>query len=274
MYKKKNFSVSVLVINYNKEKFIARCLNSLVNQDFKKFEVIFSDDKSTDNSFSIATKFKKKLNLKVIKGIKRTMHGSYNQMNSILRAFKKSSGKIILFLDSDDFFHKKKIFSIVKYFNKPDNIDKKIIFDLPYIYYSRNNIKKFIIKKKVSNKLWPQFPPQSCISLKRDFFEEIFPKISFNNFFNIWFDFRVAFYSYFISKNFEILDKKLTYYFIDPNGVSSNFNYLTFNWWIRRLEAFEFYKYLFKKFFLQFPLTLDYFVTKFISLSILLFKKS
>jgi glycosyltransferase involved in cell wall biosynthesis len=148
MYKKKNFLVSVLVINYNKEKFIARCLNSLVNQDFKKFEVIFSDDKSTDNSFSIATKFKKKLNLKVIKGIKRTMHGSYNQMNSILRAFKKSSGKIILFLDSDDFFHKKKIFSIVKYFNKPDNIDKKIIFDLPYIYYSRNNIKKFIIKKK------------------------------------------------------------------------------------------------------------------------------
>jgi len=273
MYKKKIFLVSVLVINYNKEKFIARCLNSLVNQDFKKFEVIFSDDKSTDNSLSIATKFKKKLNLKVIKGIKRTMHGSYNQMSSILRAFKKSSGKIILFLDSDDFFHKKKIFSIVKYFNKPDNIDKKIIFDLPYIYYSSNNIKKFIIKKKVSNKLWPHFPPQSCISLKRDFFEEIFPKISFNNFFNIWFDFRVAFYSYFISKNFQILNKKLTYYFIDPTGASSEFKHLTLNWWRRRVEAFEFYNYLFKKFSLKFPITFDYMLTRIIFKLFLFFRR-
>jgi glycosyltransferase involved in cell wall biosynthesis len=244
-----------------------------LKQDFKKFEVIFSDDKSEDNSISIAKKYRKKLNLQIVRGTKKTKYGSYNQMQSIFRAFKKSSGKIIIFLDSDDFFHKKKISSIVKFFNK-SNYNKKIIFDLPYIYYSDDNVKKLRIKKKISNKIWPHFPPQSCISMKRDFFEKVFPQISFKKFFNIWFDFRVAFYSYFISKNFEILDKKLTYYFIDPNGVSSNFNYLTFNWWIRRLEAFEFYKYLFKKFFLQFPLTLDYFVTKFISLSILLFKKS
>lgn len=274
MINKKKFLVSVLVINYNKEIFISRCLDSLIKQNFKNFEVIFSDDMSKDYSINIATKYKKKLNLKIVKGVNRTKYGCYNQMNSILRAFKKSSGKIIMFLDSDDFFHNTKISTIVKFFNDSNNIEKKIIFDLPYIYYSRNKIKNFKLKKKISNRIWPHSPPQSCISMKRDFFEKVFPQISFKKFFNIWFDFRVAFYSYFISKNFEILDKKLTYYFIDPNGVSSNFNYLTFNWWIRRLEAFEFYKYLFKKFFLQFPLTLDYFVTKFISLSILLFKKS
>jgi len=271
---KKKFLVSVLVINYNKEIFISRCLDSLIKQNFKNFEVIFSDDMSKDYSINIATKYKKKLNLKIVKGVNRSKYGCYNQMNSILRAFKKSSGKIIMFLDSDDFFHNTKISTIVKFFNDSNNIEKKIIFDLPYIYYSRNKIKNFKLKKKISNRIWPHSPPQSCISMKRDFFEKVFPQISFKKFFNIWFDFRVAFYSYFISKNFEILDKKLTYYFIDPNGVSSNFNYLTFNWWIRRLESFEFYKYLFKKFFLQFPLTLDYFVTKFISLSILLFKKS
>ena len=270
----KKFLVSVLVINYNKQIFISRCLDSLVNQNFKNFEVIFSDDMSKDHSIKIATKYKKKLNLKIVKGVNRSKHGCYNQMNSILRAFKKSSGKIIMFLDSDDFFHKKKILTIMKFFNSSSNKEKNIIFDLPYIYYSRNKIKNFKIKKKTSNKIWPHSPPQSCISMKRDFFEKVFPQISFRNFFNIWFDFRIALYSYFISKNFEILDKKLTYYFIDPNGVSSNFNYLTFNWWIRRLEAYEFYKYLFKKFSLQFPLTLDYFVTKFISIPILLFKKS
>ena len=109
--------------------------------------------------------------------------------------------------------------------------------------------------------------------MKRDFFEEVFPQISFKKFFNIWFDFRVAFYSYFISKNFEILDKRLTYYFIDPNGVSSQFNYLTLNWWTRRLEAFNFYKYLFRKCFLKFPLTIDYVVTKIVFRFFILLKK-
>ena len=128
MYKKKNFLVSVLVINYNKEIYISRCLNSLVKQEYKNFEVIFSDDKSSDNSVLVAKNYKKKLKLKIIKGIKRTKYGSYNQMNSILRAFKKSSGRIILFLDSDDFFHKKKILNIVKNFNRPDNEKKKNYF--------------------------------------------------------------------------------------------------------------------------------------------------
>jgi len=269
----KKFLVSVLVINYNKEMFVSRCLDSLVKQNFKDFEVIFSDDMSDDKSLDIAIKYKKKLNLKIIKGLQRTKHGSYNQMNSILRAFNKSSGKIIMFLDSDDFFHNKKILSIIKFFKVSSNKEKKIIFDLPYIYYSKDKIKDFSNKKKKSNKIWPHFPPQSCISIKRDFFKKVFPQISFHKFFNIWFDFRVCFYSYFISKNFEILNKKLTYYFIDPNGASSKFNYLTFNWWIRRSEAFEFYKYLFRKFMLKFPLTSDYIITKMVSKFFSLFRK-
>jgi hypothetical protein len=109
--------------------------------------------------------------------------------------------------------------------------------------------------------------------MKRDFFNKVFPKISFKKFFDIWLDFRLAFYSYFISKNFEILDKRLTYYFVDPKGVSSNFRYFTYNWWKRRIEAFEFYKYLFKKFYLKFPLTLNYIITKIIFGFFLLFRK-
>ena len=133
--KNKKFLVSVLVINYNKQRYVSRCLNSLSKQNYKKFEVIFSDDKSEDNSIFIAQKFKKILNLRIISAVKRTKFGAYNQMNSILRAFKKSSGKIIMLLDSDDFFHNTKISSILKFFNAYNNKEKKIIFDLPYIYY-------------------------------------------------------------------------------------------------------------------------------------------
>jgi glycosyltransferase involved in cell wall biosynthesis len=266
----KRFLVSVLIINYNKAIYVSRCLNSLIKQNYRKFEVIFSDDNSNDNSIAIASKYKKKLNIKIVRGKKKTKYGSYNQMNSILRAFNQSSGTILLFLDSDDFFHKNKISSIVKFFNHFN--EKKIIFDLPYIYYSKNKIKKFNIKKKFSNKIWPKFPPQSCISMRRDYFVYLYPKIYFKKFFNIWFDFRVAFFSNFISKNFEILNKRLTYYFIDPSGISAEFKYLTFNWWRRRLEAFKFYHYLFKKFLLKFPITIDYIVTIIIVKTFVFFK--
>ena len=69
---------------YNKQRYISRCLNSLLKQNYKKFEVIFSDDRSEDNSIFTAQKFKKMLNLKIISAVKRTKFGAYNQMNSIL----------------------------------------------------------------------------------------------------------------------------------------------------------------------------------------------
>ena len=105
----KKIQASVLLINYNKSKFVSRCLNHLTKQDFKEFEVIFSDDSSEDNSVLVAKKYMKKLDLKIIENDKKkSKYGSYNQIKSILRAFKKSSGEIIFLLDSDDFFYKKK----------------------------------------------------------------------------------------------------------------------------------------------------------------------
>ena len=58
-----NIKVSVLVVNFNKAKYIKRCLESLTNQTFKKFEVIFFDDQSDDNSINEAKNFKRRLNI-------------------------------------------------------------------------------------------------------------------------------------------------------------------------------------------------------------------
>ena len=261
MIKKKKL-VSILVDNFNKACFVSRCLDSLLVQNFKNFEVIFVDDRSTDNSIDIARRYKEKLDIKIIQTSKKSKYGCYNQMNCFLEAFKKSTGEIILFLDSDDFFHKKKIYNIVKFFKISKNFNKNIIFDLPYIYYTNTNIKEFKIRNKYSNTIWPHFPPQSCISIRRDFLRKIFPKIFFKKFYNIAFDFRLAFYSYFISKNFEILEKRLTYYFIDPAGISSQFRYLSFKWWERRFEAYNFYNYMYKKFSLKFLISFDYILTR------------
>ena len=73
-------------------------------------------------SLGSKTKFKKK-------------SPSYNQMNAYLTGFKKSKGKIICFLDSDDFFEKNKLRQIQKYFET--NKETQIISDKPFIFYNQ-----------------------------------------------------------------------------------------------------------------------------------------
>ena len=97
--------VSVLIINYNNDKFIQDCIESIENQTYKNIEIIFHDDSSSDNSIEVISKYKK---IKIIKNKIRTTHGAFNQMNAYQRAFQKSKGEIIFLLDSDDFFSKKK----------------------------------------------------------------------------------------------------------------------------------------------------------------------
>ena len=55
---RKNF-ISILITNYNKEKFLKKSLKSISNQTFKNYEVILYDDCSSDNSLKIIRKFKK-----------------------------------------------------------------------------------------------------------------------------------------------------------------------------------------------------------------------
>jgi glycosyltransferase involved in cell wall biosynthesis len=259
---KKNIKVSVLVVNFNKAKYIKRCLESLVNQTFKNFDVIFFDDQSNDNSIYEAKKFKKRLNIKIIKNNKiKSKHGAYNQMNSYLEAFYHSKGEILLFLDSDDFFKNNKILKIVEFFLDKDNKKKVILFDLPYIFFSEKKIKLFEIKNRFLKKSWPRFSPQSCISIKRSYFLDILKNITFKKFPNIDLDFRIAVYSYFVSKNFMFFKHYLTFYFQDPDGRASKYKFFSKNWWERRLEAFLFLNYILKKNKLLTIKSFDYFIT-------------
>lgn len=51
--------VSIVVPVYNVEKYLERCLNSLINQTLKEIEIIIVNDGSTDNSLEICEKFEK-----------------------------------------------------------------------------------------------------------------------------------------------------------------------------------------------------------------------
>ena len=258
----KNLKVSILIANYNNQYYLEECIKSIKSQTYKNIEVIFHDDFSSDESLIKASKFK---NLKIIKNKKRGKFGSFNQMNAYQRAFNKSTGEIIFFLDSDDFFKKNKVKDTVNEFLKNNKISA--IFDLPIIKYEKK-LKFAKNKKKLLDNYWPYIPPQSCISIRRKHFKKMMNKVNFNLFPDIWMDFRIALYLKYISTNFFILNNNLTFYRQSPKMVSSNFKFLSKSWLKRRMQAHNYVKYFYLKNKINYRKNLDYFITAFVNLFI------
>lgn len=98
---KNNIKVSVIVPVYNVEKYLGRCIESLINQTFTNIEIILVNDGSTDRSLEIIEKYKEKdKRIKLINN--KNMGVSYSRNIGI----KKSIGKYIMFIDSDDWIDK------------------------------------------------------------------------------------------------------------------------------------------------------------------------
>ncbi len=60
MEKNEKVKISVIVPIYNVEKYLKKCLDSIINQTFKEFEIILVDDGSTDNSEMICKEYRRK----------------------------------------------------------------------------------------------------------------------------------------------------------------------------------------------------------------------
>ena len=135
--------ISILITNYNKEKYVEECILSSLNQDYKNLEIIILDNNSTDNSLRIINKFSEKIT--IIKKKRVSEFSPINQIDSIIELFKLSKGEIICLLDGDDFFLSNKISTISRYFLENSEID--IIFDTPYVNID-NKILPLKLKKK------------------------------------------------------------------------------------------------------------------------------
>lgn len=96
--------VSIIIPTFNRADVLGRCLQSLVNQTYKNFEVLVCDDGSTDNSKEIIDKFVLLLKIKYFKN--KNFGGPARPRNiGILH----SVGKYLAFLDSDDWWAPKKL---------------------------------------------------------------------------------------------------------------------------------------------------------------------
>lgn len=99
--------VSVIIPTYNCASMIAQCLDSVLNQTFKDFEVIVIDDGSTDDTERVIAPYKNRITY-----IRQVNQGAAAARN---RGIKEARGDYIAFLDSDDLWF-------------PDKLEKQILF--------------------------------------------------------------------------------------------------------------------------------------------------
>ena len=121
-YKKierKDYKIGIIIPNYNYEHTIEKCLNSILNQTYKNYEIIFVDDMSTDKSIEIAKSFKDKINIKIIKlQQKRLNGGARNEAYLYL----SDDVDYVYYVDSDDWLYNEYVLEKInnKLQTKPD----------------------------------------------------------------------------------------------------------------------------------------------------------
>ena len=250
--------VSILIANYNNSPYIQHCINSLNSQTYGNLEMIFFDDNSSDNSIDIVKQFS---NVKIIENKIQTKFGSLNQLNAFKEAIKISKGDLIFLLDSDDYFTKNKIEKVIDYFN--NNKNAKIVFDYPLIVENKNIYPE---KKKLRffKTYWPYIHPTSCISIKKNYFEEMLKVISYKDFTDVWLDLRICLFSKYILKDFHIINENLTFYRKTTSNISSKFNKFSKNWWKRRMQAHQYFQKFSRDNELNFNKNFDFLITKLI----------
>ena len=105
-----NSLVSIIMNCHNGEKYLYEAINSILNQSYLNWELIFWDNQSNDNSASILKSFKDD-RIKYFKSKNFTNLGKARKL-----AFAECKGEFIAFLDTDDIWFKEKLKVQLSYF--------------------------------------------------------------------------------------------------------------------------------------------------------------
>ncbi len=141
-----NPKVSILIPVFKAEKYISKCLETVLGQSYQHLEIVIVDDASPDNSMAVVESKIKEVNcnFKIIIHRNKNNQGVAATRNTLLDL---ASGDYIQFVDSDDYIDSKAIESLVEIATKYDcDIVKSGYFDV------KNNTIKEVHQKEWSNK--------------------------------------------------------------------------------------------------------------------------
>lgn len=156
--------VSILVPVFNAEKYLRKCLDSIVNQTYKDLQVVIVDDGSTDSSPAICDEYSERY--KFLEVYRQFNEGVAAARNALLD---HANGDYIIFVDSDDWIEVEMISDLIHYISKYD-LDIAIcdyvrecsnsctVVDTticePLIECRDIIIKKFLLHKELNGSLW------------------------------------------------------------------------------------------------------------------------
>ncbi len=138
------YDISIIICSYKHEKWIERCLRSVLNQKLIKkenFEIILVDDCSKDKTKNIIEQYKHFKNLKIIINKK-----NFGLPKSINIAIKKSSGRYLMRVDSDDYIQRYCLF-LMKFFLDYNRHYQAVNCDYVKVSQNEEFIKRYNAKK-------------------------------------------------------------------------------------------------------------------------------
>lgn len=211
--------ISIIVPIFNSEKYLKRCLDSLIYQTYKNLEIILIDDGSNDDSLKICKNYQEK-----DKRIK-----IYSQRNQGVSAVRNkgltiATGDYIAFVDSDDIISKNMYEILVECLEK-NNSDisccKYIKFTNVYQFqlstnsfnYSKNKALKLLLEEKeITNFLWDKL-----------FKKELFTNVKFQE--NMIFEDLDVIYKIITKTNKITINNSILYaYYQRPNSYVHTYN--------------------------------------------------
>jgi glycosyltransferase involved in cell wall biosynthesis len=127
--------VSVIISNYNFERFLAEAIDSALDQTYSNVEVIVVDDGSTDDSRRIIAGYGKR--------IVTVLKENGGQANACNVGFQASKGEIVIFLDADDMLLPATVQRVVAAFQSKPGV-AKVQYRLQIVNSSAKPIGEFI----------------------------------------------------------------------------------------------------------------------------------
>lgn len=228
--------ISIIIGIYNGEKYIKRCIDSILNQTITNFEVIAVNDGSTDNSLKILKEYAL-LDKRIIIIDKK------NEGVSVARniGINKSSGKYILFVDIDDYLEKNAL-EIMLNIIKRENVDivrckykiigkncyeKKLQYNGLYKLNNSNkdNLIKDILKQEIGSYLWLLLIKKELIIKNNIYFEkELYVHQDLDYYINLILHTKSIYFSNYQTYNYFVNESGSKSYKNTERNINSNIN--------------------------------------------------
>lgn len=157
--------VSIVIPNYNEEKYISQCVLSCLQQTHPEVEVIFADNQSTDNSVAIVKEIQRQYPQLIMDSAPNIYPHCHDECKEV--GFARAKGDYLTIIGADDYLDPNYVAMMVKQIELSEEmneekvlaiqspirgiVDGKEIGDIGYYYYSMDEFKKGLLERCICN---------------------------------------------------------------------------------------------------------------------------